>query len=239
MIVSVDLAYKRFADIGVATLEQLPSGVIHCEFVRLPETKLTPQTLADRINTICNDREVRTLLLDGPQAWKSPNNALRHSRVCERQLNTPAKTGELRLVKPANYTPFVVFSVGVYDALTRLGWQRLEATSGVPSGRVLVESFPLSAWRSLGLMPLPAKRRTRPGQVAERLALLKRVVPLEVSEEPTHDELQATVSGLAGFAIERGEWSACFVAGVAPHLLDGTWREGFIVNPLPSCLAAG
>ena len=53
------------------------------------------------------------MLLDGLQGWKNPANGLKHSRLCERILNTPAKTGILGRVKPVNYTKFVEFSIAV------------------------------------------------------------------------------------------------------------------------------
>ena len=37
--------------------------------------------------------DIRVLMLDGPQAWKSRDNGLEHARVSERQLNTACKTG--------------------------------------------------------------------------------------------------------------------------------------------------
>ena len=49
---------------------------------------------------------------------------------------------------------------------------------------------------------------------------------------PNHDELQAVVSGLAGVYLERGDWSRCEVVGEPPFELDGSWREGVIVNAL-------
>jgi hypothetical protein len=49
---------------------------------------------------------------------------------------------------------------------------------------------------------------------------------------PTHDQLQAIVSGLAGLAIESNRWSDCAVEGVPPVFEGGHWREGYIVNPI-------
>ena len=113
MIVSVDLAYKNFADVGVVALHRTASRTVRCDIIPLLKGRPTPDSLAEQIDHICLERGARTLLLDGPQAWKSPYNSLQHSRVCERQLNTPAKTGEPEVVKPANYTAFVVFSIAV------------------------------------------------------------------------------------------------------------------------------
>jgi hypothetical protein len=43
--------------------------------------------------------------------------------------------------------------------------------------------------------------------------------------------LQALVAGLAGVAIGRGVADAYQAVGVAPRLIDGIWREGYIVLP--------
>ena len=232
-VLSVDLAHKSYSDVGAVVLDQGQGG-IHCELlpVSLNGTP-SPATLADHLDGFCRQRAIRLLLLDGPQGWKSKDNGLKHSRLCERELNTPAKTGDPTSVKPANYGAFVRFSIALYDALETRGWERL-SKFGValgPACRVLIESFPLSAWRSLGIAPLPAKRKARFEHLRNRLDALKELFPLRLSAAPTHDQLQALVSGLAGLAVGRDEWDACAVAGVPPVVEEQYWREGFIVNP--------
>lgn len=54
---------------------------------------------------------------------------------------------------------------------------------------------------------------------------------MEISDSPGHDELQALVAGIAGLAIERGDWQFCRAAGTPPHFTGGVWCEGFIVKP--------
>jgi hypothetical protein len=234
VVVSVDLAYKKYRDIGIAVLASNKGNTV-CEFVRhsmqgVPE----PMTLARYLSDLCTERQSDLLLLDGPQGWKDPDNGLPHSRVCERKLNTPAKTGLPGSVKPANYGPFVTFSIRVYDCLSELGWTRFSSENRELDGsqRLLVESFPLSAWRTLGIQSLPAKRKTQQTDLADRLRDLMGMFDIHVSEAPSHDELQALVSGLAGVCIERKDWSRCEVVGEGPFELDGTWREGVIVNAL-------
>ncbi len=146
-VLSVDLAYRRFSDIGIALLDSLPGGPIHCEFIRVCEDRVTPEIVAVTVDSLCLQRGIRIMLLDGPQGWKSPTSDLTNSRKCERILNTPAKTGLCGTVKPSNYGPFVSFSIAVYDRLTELGWERFSKTESVGGlARVLFESFPLSAW---------------------------------------------------------------------------------------------
>jgi Protein of unknown function (DUF429) len=229
-ILSIDLAYKRYADIGVVVMKQEHNS-IKCELV---EVKVggtpTPEALAEWINGLCLLENIRIVLLDGPQGWKARDNGLLHSRCCERELNTPAKTGEPFSVKPANYGPFVEFSISVYEALASLGWERLSRVgSSSEASRLLIESFPLSAWRSLGIPHLPAKSK-RPG-LTWWIETLQERFALCASGSPTHDQLQAMVSGLAGLAIECNRWDSCDVAGSPPVSGRGYWYEGFIVNP--------
>ncbi len=83
---------------------------------------------------------------------------------------------------------------------------------GLPNtgARTLFESFLTSAWRSLGPRSLPAKRKTKPKDLKDRLARLLELAPSALDADPTHDELQVLVSGLAGTAYEHG-----FAAGFA------------------------
>lgn len=240
-IMSVDLAFRRWCDVGVVILDrEAPSAPVHCEMVALnePDLDATPravdcETLAGRLNHLCNVRGIRVLMLDGPQAWKSRSNGLEHARSSEHVLNTAAKTGLPGMVKPFTYRSFAEFSIDVYDALCRRGWQRL-ATREQPAEageRILVESYPCAAWRALGLKSLPAKRRARVSDLAECFAALNALVGLEVNRPPNHDQLQAIIGGLPGLALEARNYDGAQIVGTAPRREDGQWREGFIVLP--------
>lgn len=229
-ILSVDLAYKRYIDIGAVVMEQqhdsIKGKLINIPLVGEPSCAV----LADWLEGFCLREGIRIIILDGPQGWKSTDNGLLHSRCCERELNTPAKTGKPSSVKPANYGPFVKFSIGVYDALSSFGWERLSRIGSIlKEQRLLIESFPLSAWRSLGIKHLPAKAK-KPN-LTWWLDVLQKRFALHPSSTPTHDQLQAMVSGMAGLAIESNCWDCCSVAGIPPVTEDGYWCEGFIVNP--------
>ena len=263
-ILSVDLAYRRWSDLGIVVLDrmsnlQLPhlaetglskaasehlNPAIHCEIIpsnafRLGEEvdrgPVDANVLAGRLNHLCNVREIRVLMLDGPQAWKSKANGLEHARVSERQLNTAAKTGLPGMVKPVTYRAFAEFCLDVYDALCRRGWRRLEtmAEPGATQQRVLVESYPHAAWKSLGLKPLPSKRRARVSDLAEAYGALRRLMPISTDRPPNHDQLQAIVGGLPGLALEERNPAGARIVGTPPRREDGHWREGFIVLPLP------
>jgi hypothetical protein len=180
-------------------------------------------------------RGIRVIMLDGPQAWKSLHNGLEHARVSERQLNTAAKTGLPGMVKPITYRPFAEFCVDVYDALCRRGWRRLETRDqpASPQDRVLVESYPHAAWKSLGLKPLPSKRRARVSDLAAAYHALNSLIPITTNHPPNHDQLQAIVGGLPGLALEAHNTAGARIVGNPPRREEGHWREGFIVLPLP------
>ena len=251
-VLSVDLAYRRWSDLGIVVMDRArapqaagrekprqPEPAIRCEIVPSstpgdPPGPVDANLLAGRLNHLCNVRDIRVIMLDGPQAWKSRSNGLEHSRVSERQLNTAAKTGLPGMVKPVTYRAFAEFCLDVYDALCRRGWRRLETRDqpGSPPERVLVESYPHAAWKSLGLKPLPSKRRSRVSDLAEAYAALRALIPLTTSRPPNHDQLQAIVGGLPGLALEERNTAAARIVGNPPRREDGHWREGFIVLPM-------
>lgn len=195
--------------------------------------------LAGRLSHLCGVRGIRVMMLDGPQAWKSRFNGLEHARVSERQLNKAAKTGLPGMVKPVTCRPFAEFCLDVYDALCRRGWRRLETRDqpGSPQDqnqeRILVESYPYAAWRSLGLKPLPPKRRAKVSDLAEAYGALRALIPITTNRPPNHDQLQAIVGGLPGLALEERNTAAARIVGSPPRREEGHWREGFIVLPVP------
>ena len=96
----------------------------------------------------------------GRRAGKASDNGLIHSRCCERELNAPAKTGEPFAVKPKNYYEFVQFSIATYDCLADRGWKRLPKIGTLLDDFDfwLVELFPHSAWKRLGIAPIRRRR---------------------------------------------------------------------------------
>ncbi len=159
-VLSVDLAHTSYANLGIILLEEHKSG-----FVAAPLTvdrlglagQPSPEVLAGCLAKTCERMKISTILLDGPQGWKHPDNGLIHCRRCEKALNTPAKTGLPNQAKPANYLPFVHFSIAVFQALFDRGFGLLG--DSVSGRSVALESFPLAAWRSLSIRPLPAKKK--------------------------------------------------------------------------------
>ncbi|HEY1987308.1 MAG TPA: hypothetical protein VGG85_17965 [Terracidiphilus sp.] len=257
-VLSVDLAYRRWADLGIVVLNRAAecdlsahpiagrsahrSGIT-CEMIPWTHAEIDPaarpgnvdpEILAGRLNHLCNVRGIRVLMLDGPQAWKSRDNGHEHARVSERQLNTACKTGLPGVVKPGTYRGFAEFSLDVYDALCRRGWRRLDTLDRPHAGpdRVLVESYPCAAWRSLGLKPLPSKRRARVSDLAEAFSALNSIMPITVDRPPNHDQLQAIVGGLPGLALAESDNDGARIIGAPPRREEGHWREGYIVLPV-------
>jgi hypothetical protein len=157
-ILSVNLAFGRWSDLGIVVLERGhdSEAPVACEITMWNEPgPVLPEVLAGRLNHMCGVRGVRTLLLDGPQAWKSRENGLAHARVSEKQLNTAAKTGLPGMVKPRTTRAFAEFCVDVCTTLCAgaagAAWahakRRRRATTGCwlkavrgPRGRLLESS---------------------------------------------------------------------------------------------------
>ena len=245
-VLSVDLAYRSWSDLGIVVLDRVctdrpgtEGDLISCEIlasVTSDEDRgcVDANILAGRLNHLANLRGIRVIMLDGPQAWKSRENGLEHSRVSERQLNTAAKTGLPGMVKPVTYRAFAEFCLDVYDALCRRGWSRLDTFSqpGLPPERVVVESYPYAAWKSLGLKPLPSKRRCKVSDLAEAYENLRSLIPITTTRPPNHDQLQAIVGGLPGLALDEHNAAGARIVGNPPRREGGHWREGFIVLPV-------
>ncbi len=239
LILSIDLAYRDYRNFGFCLLRESAGKVVDIQYPGYQALGLggAPQadTLAQCVLQFCSDEGVSILMLDGPQGWKAPDNGLLYQRVCEKELHTQAKTGTMGEVKPANFTSFVSFSIDVFRLLNQTGRVSLvsEPRIRLPQGRVLlIETYPNSAWRKLGIPPLPGKKKCTPEQIAQHLGELKRRVGLPVTKTPTHDELSALVAGLAGVAIASDNVSGYIVSGLPPKLTpEGYIVEGYIVNP--------
>ena len=241
-VLSVDLACRSWSDLGVVLLEQ-KGPLIACEIIRWQDPTPPPVVeLALRLNILCLERDASVLMLDGPQAWKSEDNGQAFCRVSEKELNTSAKTGLPGTVLPGTYERFVGYCLALYDALGRLGWQRLTTREQLisedehPPRKILVESYPHAAWKSLGIAPLPAKRKCRVSHLAEAYAALTALLPITASQPPNHDQLQAIVGGLPGLAIEQRNHIGTKIVGQPPRWEDGYWREGFIAVPVPPAI---
>ena len=234
-ILSVDLAYKCYEDIGIVLLSNNIDAT-HIKLIKPHSLGLqgtpNPTELAQALIQLCYRNKSNIIILDGPQAWKDPENGHIHARVCERKLNTPAKTGLPGHVIPRNYKPFVEFSIRIFNILQQLGDKLLLNPEDRPLKNLLaLESFPLSAWKGLQIDPLPSKRKAKTIDILDRAEKIKGIYDLRLNEEPSHDELQAIVSGLGGVAFQKEKHGEYEIVGERPRLVEGILREGFIVNP--------
>ncbi|MGH8008994.1 MAG: DUF429 domain-containing protein [Candidatus Binatia bacterium] len=237
-ILSVDLASNRYRDIGVALLALRDDSVV-VEFIEPTTAGLRDRpnvdVLAPWLMELAARYNVEMIFIDGPQGWKEPFNGLEHSRRCERELATPEKTGLPGVVKPQSWTRMAAFSIDLFNALAEYGYPRLAHANDLLAGRkVAIESFPTSAWRTLSLAPLPGKARTSATRLTSGLTALAGLVPLSLSRPPSHDELQALIAGLAGLPWLGHSKFVNRLFGSRPTRLEGTWREGFIMNPVIS-----
>ncbi len=205
-VLSIDLARKSYADVGVCSV-RFADSQIEVAPIRLPVLGLCgkpmPDALAEAVARFAELLGARLILIDGPQAWKSPDNGLLHARVCKKRLATQGKTGLPGFTKPSNYAPFISFAIDLFDQLAELGWPHLREESALTSSsRFALGSFPTSAWRSLGFKPLPGKTNTPAGVVKAKLVELSSLFSISAPRNITHDELQALIAGLAGIAVE-------------------------------------
>ena len=238
-IVSVDLAHTSYDNVGIVVLAEDWIGY-RARLVEPADLGLTgrpdPERLAAALVRLCADRGARVLLLDGPQAWADPATGLGGARACERALNCPGKTGLPGCAKPAPYLPFIAFSIAVFGALVREGASLLRTSDpvGAEAKLLALESFPTAAWRGLGVKPLPGKGKLKGKALDAELrgrADALGSFELDIVGEPSHDELQATVAGLAGVSTLRRVRDQLRVYGEPPRAVEGTLREGYIVLP--------
>ena len=239
LILSVDLAYKSYEDFGFCLLEESKGKVLNAEFIPNSAVGLsgTPRVEVFVYNVLdfCLRKGISILMLDGPQGWKDPENGLPHQRICEKILNTQAKTGTEGIVKPANFTSFVSFAIDIFHLFNNTGQISLvmEPDIELPADKiVLAETYPHSAWRSLNIQHLPGKKKCTTEQVLSNSQLLTKRFSLPRVSPPSHDELSALVAGLAGVAIASSNKSGYIAEGIPPKLApDGYLMEGYIVNP--------
>lgn len=235
-VLSIDLASKNYRDFGFA---YLPEESQSPEFIRADQLGLRgkpfPGDCAYRLDQYSRQKDISVLILDGPQGWKSPKSGVDHMRLCERVLNTPAKTGIIGTVKPAPALRFVAFSISLFHSLrVDFGWQLLtEDWLRDRAQRWIVEGFPTSAWKTLGLESLPSKSKTKQQAMIQWTRELQLVTGLNLPESPTHDQLQAAVMLPAARAIANKRSDHVVLSGMDPIITGNSdVLEGWIANPM-------
>ena len=224
-VLSVDLAIRNWSDLGVVYLEH-HGPQIACEVIQLNQWHDSAEgpppvvELAVRLNTLCIERGAAVLMLDGPQAYQADEHAAAYSHMHSAGFGpNPVQTCGATIT----HDRFVTYCLALYEALARLGWQRLASldrgsrrgsrrfgnpATGPESARqstrprkILVESYPNAAWKSLGIAPLPDRQSCRVSDLAEAWAALTAILPVTTNRPPNHNQMQALAGGLPGLAI--------------------------------------
>jgi hypothetical protein len=234
-VLSIDLATRRYEDCGFAALA---AGDRRPRFLTPEDLGLAgapePVAFAAALAEFCKREGVSVLCLDGPQGWKSPATGIAHMRLCERVLNTPGKTGEIGKVKPRTYLGYIQFSIDLFHHLrVRHGWDLLtQDWADKPGRRWLVESFPTAAWRTLGLVKLPAKSKVSQGQLETWIRDLALVTGYDLPSALSHDDLQAAVVLPVARAVAEGREDQVVLLGMDPvTTAEDVVLEGWIASP--------
>ena len=213
-VLGVDLASKRWRDIGAALLTFTPEErswkKIVPSVIPWPNEKaLTPTALAEAIDNFAQANRVMAVSIDGPQGWRDPAAPAARGvgRGCERHALTPGKTGPWGRTYPSNQIGWISFSIETFDRLLERPHVHLVndpkdlPRSPRPEGEYfLLECFPTVTWRSCGLNPLPGKgKRPDTAPFASRLATCWGLPPFP--PPVGHDDLQAVVAALPAAAL--------------------------------------
>jgi len=245
-VLGIDLASSKWSAVGSATIEfddeadrftRVVAGAI-----RWPTIQLTPDALAEAIDVFARREGVWAVALDGPQGWRdpaTPEGTPGVGRRCEYECGTQGKTGAYPRTYPGTQGTWIEFCVEVFAKLLGrpgVALAGLATSNGFSGAYVVLECFPTSAWRSSGLVPLPAKAK-KP-DLAPYVQSLTAAYQLPDTEVSSHDDLQAVVAALTAAAAVGGPAIALAKgapASVVVHADGSRLRiEGYIwdVKPL-------
>jgi hypothetical protein len=249
-VLGIDLASRRWDDVGAALVEGTAGGGFTKVDVRvLPPglAPLTPAALVAAIDRVAREHDVTAVSLDGPQGWRDPHTTRTKGvgRASEYEARTQGKTGAYGKAYPGTQLGWFQFSIDVFEALTVQPHVALANAAPAPTprperGYLVMECFPTLTWRSLGLRPLPGKSRSTAATVATYASRLAARTGLPIPSGLTHhDDLQAVVATLPSFASSASPICARALGVPARRAAasGGTpshWIEGFIWDIVPS-----
>lgn len=240
-VLGLDLALRRYRDIGTAMLSFEPGGdAMHVEtdVISWPTGKPDVKSIARIVANHVERYEIHAVAIDATLAWREPEPDIGPPRPgvgrwAERLLHTQSKTGPPGRTFPKTQQRWTQLGIELGQLWLQTAVADLvEVTRDQPcetlnTGRFyLLESYPTATWRAAGCKPLPGKSTFRKGgedlqqwkrQLAERFDLQW---PGEVT---THDDLQAVVTALPAVAWLGGPVHAQAFG------LPMRWREA--VNP--------
>ena len=169
----IDLASRRWADIGSAMVALQPNGRLASTVPAMawPSGQPEAKELARLIDTYCRDHGVHMVGLDGPHAWKNPlSKRPGAGRWSEYMVRAQGKPGQPGYALPRTQLRWTQFCIEVFDALLAKPDVCLAQPEGMPTGYsyAVMETYPTATWKALGLSPLPGLK-SFPGDLACRL----------------------------------------------------------------------
>jgi len=209
----IDLASRRWADIGSAMVVLQPNGrlVSTVPAMAWPSGQPEAKELARLIDTYCRDHGVCMVGLDGPHAWKNPlSKRPGAGRWSEYLVRAQGKTGQPGHALPRTQLRWTQFCIEVFDALLAKPDVCLAQPEGIPTGYsyAVLETYPTATWKALGLSPLPGKASASSAQVACWSKELSARLGLQIADSIGHDDLQAVVAALPALALAGGPLQA-------------------------------
>ena len=171
------------------------------------------------------------VVVDGPQALANPGARVREAERC---LRAPGRTPDVLPLPGAPFAGFVRASVLLFTALrARAGVPMLDLDTPELSRARLFEAFPGATWRALAVEKLGAK--STPEGRARRQALLEAAGLRFVDGGlRTHDQLDAALCAWLGWLTRTRPGDVTAVGLPLAQDLDGTLREGRILDRVPS-----
>lgn len=247
-VLGIDIASANWAANGSALLEfdvdaQSFTKVLMPAIDWPVADPMTPQALATVIDRSARACGVCAVSLDGPQGWRDPSTPIHVpgvGRRCEYESRTQGKTGVFPQTYPSNQRTWIHFCTQVFAVLLAhpdVSLAEADVALVPPeTGYAILECFPTAAWRSSGLLPLPAKSK-RPPLTPYALNLKNAYgLPLDEAAVTSHDDLQALVAALSAAAVVGGpaERVRTGVRSSTQTTQTGDLRlEGFIWNVRP------
>ena len=229
-VLGIDLACRRWADIGSAQLDPLPDGGTRLVVpaLAMPGGEPDPVVLADLLDAHCREHGVAVVALDGPHAWRDPASGRDCAgRWCERLVRAQGKTGVPGNALPRTQLRWTRFCMEVFDALlARPGVALAGEAPGGAAYRVM-ECYPTAVWRALGVPPLPAKAKCGLMEIDAWRQRLEAATGWGIPHGLHHDDLQAVVAALPALAFARGRGGAVPL-GDPVKRADGHRLEGWI-----------
>jgi len=121
-VISIDLASRRYRDIGIAILE----GSVTCVRVKLVqphERDLDGTPDFDRLVQLCTalatESGASLILINVPKAWRASSSPVEHMRFCERCTFTETQIVSILRGTPLTCLPRVSNPIGVQQSVVR------------------------------------------------------------------------------------------------------------------------